>query len=992
MKTIYRYFAVSALFAVSACNLEIELVEEPALVEISAKMEYETETRTSISGLEGEMYYPLWSAEDEIAVYADGDADPSRFSLTSGEGTTEANFTGTRSGKDYIAVYPYDSAGSVSDSILSITLPQTQKYAEASFGQGAYPMIGTGTAKEGLSFKNLCSVMKISFTGTAAIKSVTLTANDENTFLSGQASVSLDYATSGNYLTMSEGGSTSVTLETKGLQISEEAPADAYIVIPAQTYKGGLTIEVDTYAGKITKTIDTDLVFARSEIRTINDFTLESDLPDSDPDTNVPANEIWYTTNNGEIIKLSEQNCFDAIVQSNTYENGKGVIRFDEDVKLIGSGAFSSADNMVTITLPEGLVSIEPEAFAIFSFESNLKEVTLPSTLSSLGYFAFLNHDKIEKFYGKNKFVTEDNLALVIDDYNSYGCNMVAFANGSGLESYKIPEGVAGIEDYTFINNKDLKELEIPSSLQVIYGYEAFYNSNRIERLSGYHVEDDNRSLVIDGKLLYVASYGLTEYKTPATVEVLADGVLADKPTLEKIEISDNVKSVDFGNLCRECNNLREVIISASLYSYGSNLFYASNNINKVYIRSPLPPSMNSIYYNEGTDFTIYVPADFIHSYEQSPYWEKYLDIIQPYDYSDISDFLPDFYFSTDYSQHGTAAVLQTAAEGNGIDVVIMGDGYSDRQIADGTYEKDMRFVYDKMFDEEPYRSFKDLFNVSYVNVVSMAEGYENGTTALGCYFGSGTFIGGDDAKCMEMAQKVVTDDRMDNTLIVVVLNSNVYAGTCWMYYPSNTDTDYGCGVSIAYFPKGEDEEMFAQLLDHEAMGHGFTKLADEYYYTQTFPASMAQGFRDESKYGWWRNVDITNDPSKIKWKHFLEDDRYKYDGLGIYEGAYTYDKGVWRPTEFSIMHYNTGGFNAPSREAIYYRIHKLAYGDSWEYDYEKFVEYDAVNRKTSESAYAAGFNYVERVYEPTTPPVVVNKSWKDVSSDSSDRQSRLRR
>ncbi len=44
--------------------------------------------------------------------------------------------------------------------------------------------------------------------------------------------------------------------------------------------------------------------------------------------------------------------------------------------------------------------------------------------------------------------------------------------------------------------------------------------------------------------------------------------------------------------------------------------------------------------------------------------------------------------------------------------------------------------------------------------------------------------------------------------------------------------------------------------------------------------------------------------------------------------------------------------FNAPSREAIYYRIHKLAYGADWVYNYEDFAEYDAINRNaTAEQA-----------------------------------------
>ena len=76
-------------------------------------------------------------------------------------------------------------------------------------------------------------------------------------------------------------------------------------------------------------------------------------------------------------------------------------------------------------------------------------------------------------------------------------------------------------------------------------------------------------------------------------------------------------------------------------------------------------------------------------------------------------------------------------------------------------------------------------------------------------------------------------------------------------------------------------------------------------------------------------------------------------------------------------MRYNTGGFNAPSREAIWYRIHKLAYGDSWDYDYEEFVAYDAKNRKTSAST-APRENKVDRHAKPTSPPVVIPRRWNE--------------
>jgi len=77
-------------------------------------------------------------------------------------------------------------------------------------------------------------------------------------------------------------------------------------------------------------------------------------------------------------------------------------------------------------------------------------------------------------------------------------------------------------------------------------------------------------------------------------------------------------------------------------------------------------------------------------------------------------------------------------------------------------------------------------------------------------------------------------------------------------------------------------------------------------------------------------------------------------------------------------MRYNTGGFNAPSREAIWYRMNKLAYGDSWNYDYEAFVAYDAVNRKTAASSASPRRYAPEKPFTPTAPPVVVPRRWND--------------
>jgi len=79
-------------------------------------------------------------------------------------------------------------------------------------------------------------------------------------------------------------------------------------------------------------------------------------------------------------------------------------------------------------------------------------------------------------------------------------------------------------------------------------------------------------------------------------------------------------------------------------------------------------------------------------------------------------------------------------------------------------------------------------------------------------------------------------------------------------------------------------------------------------------------------------------------------------------------------------MRHNRGEFNAPSREAIYYRIHKLAYGDDWKYDYEKFVEYDAVNRK-SQAASTKSYVLPLKPQPALHPPVVVGKNWREAGN-----------
>lgn len=294
-------------------------------------------------------------------------------------------------------------------------------------------------------------------------------------------------------------------------------------------------------------------------------------------------------------------------------------------------------------------------------------------------------------------------------------------------------------------------------------------------------------------------------------------------------------------------------------------------------------------------------------------------------------------------SDDGKVVKLWEHTEGAGISLIITGDGFTARDIEDGSFESLMQATSKAIFEIEPYKSFKHLFDLYYVVAISNHSNF-NGSTIFGTEFGEGTLIEGDDEKVFEYAKKTKID--ISNATIMVLVKSTRYAGTCYMYSIDDAMGDWMIGPTISYIPLCDTPHRFEGVLYHEALGHGFAKLDDEYVYEKSgsFPKSEEDKYVFNWKLGWFRNVDIESDTSKVRWAHFLRDQRYKDDKLSVYEGAGTYESGLYRPTENSIMNENVGVFNAPSREAIYYRIGKLAYGASWQYRYEDFVKYDIIN------------------------------------------------
>lgn len=296
--------------------------------------------------------------------------------------------------------------------------------------------------------------------------------------------------------------------------------------------------------------------------------------------------------------------------------------------------------------------------------------------------------------------------------------------------------------------------------------------------------------------------------------------------------------------------------------------------------------------------------------------------------------------FDYQYSD-GDVITLNEATKGNGVDIVFMGDCYDAADIAAGNYIADIQEAMGHYFDIEPYKTYKDYFNVYAVVGVSDDSGMGTLNTVkdakFGSTFGETNLVQPDMETCFEYACKAPIDNNLAQTLIVLVENTTDYGGICYMY---------GDGTAVACCPKSADAYPydFRGIVQHEAGGHGFGKLADEYIYHNAFISTcncMCCGHQTEllkgKSNGWYRNIELTGDMNEVGWSHFIFHPKYS-NVVDIYEGGYFHTRGVYRSEPTSCMNNNIPYYSAISRQAMVERIMEYA-GET--FDLEDFISKD---------------------------------------------------
>lgn len=286
---------------------------------------------------------------------------------------------------------------------------------------------------------------------------------------------------------------------------------------------------------------------------------------------------------------------------------------------------------------------------------------------------------------------------------------------------------------------------------------------------------------------------------------------------------------------------------------------------------------------------------------------------------------------------------LQEHTKGEGIDIVFVGDGFNGENISDGSYLELIKQQTEYFFGIEPYQSHREYFNVYVTFPLSQETGVNTMYTYVNNRFGTLYGYDGDAMSTMDrlltetdevvdyvVEKSPLTNENLWRSVIILVPNSDVYNGVTefWNNVPF-------CICPPSNRPYPQDTRG---VIQHEAGGHGFGRLADEEIVYNLWPNSRAlREIEEKQSWGWYQNIATTSNMKQVPWADFIFDTRYS-DYVDVYEGGYGYMRGIFRSEANSCMNYGIPYYNTISRLSIMRRIFDYA-REPFSMDY--FYEHD---------------------------------------------------
>lgn len=602
-----------------------------------------------------------------------------------------------------------------------------------------------------------------------------------------------------------------------------------------------------------------------------------------------------------------------------------GELRLPAKLKRMGNCAFSSCSGFTgSLSIPQGITALPSEAFHNCGFNGTL---TLHNGITNIANDAFANcHFKGELHLPKSLKVISEN----------------AFCNNDFSGTLTLPSTLTHIGSNAFAYNWRLMGiLDIPQEVESI-GENAFSNCKMLEGI----IFPESMETIRQGA--FNECYGINSIickgTMPAHIESGAfNGVAKDNFTLEVPESAISQYQAapgwcDFKRIAAHHELVCRPSVACALSTEHKQKLVINAEGEWEVASKPDWCEVSPASGNKKTEVTLTIKGMAKNADSRDG---KVVFRLKDKDYTHECSVTQ---YGYEYGEDEWIT-LQKATKGNngGINIVLLGDGFNAKDIASGKYLNDIKQEVEYFFGIEPYKTYRDYFNVYTAIPLSTESGVGTVNTIRYNRFNT-TFTGGVGLKAdyeevfdYALGAPTVNKGNLNQTLIIMVPNSTDYGGICQMWED---------GSAIAFCP----QSTYGYPLDtrgviqHEAGGHGFGKLGDEYIYHNAFIdfcgcscCGHVLEFNAAKSLGWYDNLELTGKMHSVGWSHLIFDDRYS-DIVDIYEGGYMHNRGVFRSEPNSCMNNDIPYYSTISRESIVKRIKAYA-GET--YSFEDFVKND---------------------------------------------------
>ena len=265
------------------------------------------------------------------------------------------------------------------------------------------------------------------------------------------------------------------------------------------------------------------------------------------------------------------------------------------------------------IVIPENIV-YQGESFTVTAIKGAfadcryLTSVTLPNTITTIGYASFRNCITLSNIDIPNSVTTIDSEAF-------NGC--------ISLTSIDIPNSVKIISQRVFKDCNSLMSVKISNSA-IIIDKEAFYDCSSLKSI------DIPNSVRTIGVSAFAGCSSSTSLNIGNSVKMIEKNAFDGCTNLTSIVIPNSVITIETSAFYG-CEQLTTLTLGKAVANMMSRAFQGCKRLKEIYSLNPAPPTLNSdIPYDYSFDdfsATVYVPKGSLQAYKSAPLWKLFTQI-----------------------------------------------------------------------------------------------------------------------------------------------------------------------------------------------------------------------------------------------------------------------------------------------------------------------------------------------------------------------------